>query len=138
MSNEKHDSASGLMPDRYDRLTGQFNLISKPVTIEETGLLGVREGGSQAYIYRVGRNEDGDWIFLKIELDGRLIKIVIPARVTAAIDRTRQTLAARVRSNAAKRGFETRLAAGTIPDAFKPKGDKRTARRHNGRRAPRA
>lgn len=104
---------SDQMPDRFDRSMGQHNVISRPVTIEEMGVLGV--GGSQSYIYRVGRSDDGDTIFLKCEIDGRLMKVLIPPAVVTAIDRTRATLTARARSNAAQRAAETRKAKGVVP-----------------------
>jgi hypothetical protein len=120
------------MPDRFDRLLGQYHGLpgglTQPQIIREVSLLGV--GGSSLFVVQTARLDDGDVVFLQTEdpASGRLLKLVLPPSVTRALVRQHDSLIGKARKRSAQQGYETRKAKGTQatpPPRPKKKGAKR-------------
>jgi|TARA_R110000787_G_C13306774_1_gene435069 hypothetical protein len=124
---ERPSHFSIVQPDSYDRAYGQMDGFPKtrPSTITTSNTLGV--GGVRSYIVETFRPpEMGDSVFIQITGPEGLVRVNLPAEVTAVIARQRDALTHRSRSRAGKARAEADKAAGIQPGFMR--GGKRTKR----------
>lgn len=106
---------------KYDLTYGSvidIGLATKPTTIETVQAV---TGISESFIIQRVRTEHGDYLFIKsVGVEG-LIRLALPPKVTAAIDRHGVALTKRNRKRAGKRNAAERMANGWVPDFTKKK-----------------
>ena len=117
---------SPLPTDRYDqqlaRLTGLPNGAQvAPVVVQTVDFY----GRSTDWIVQTVKTDEGDTIFLKSIDADQTVRLVIPARVLATIDRQRQTLTSKVRRRHGRRLADERKQRGEQPAFLKAKAAKR-------------
>ena len=106
---------------KYDRTYGgviDIGLATKATTIE---LVQPITGIAESIIIQRVRTDHGDYLFIKSLDENGLIRLALPPKVTAAIDRAGVSLTKRNRSRTGKRVAEERMANGWVPTFKKRK-----------------
>lgn len=105
---------------KFDRAVGGLlsgnNLHTKPTTVEHIEKV---KGESETYIVRTIRDEDGDHVVIKyIDKDGTQ-RIILPPKVAQVIQRQKDSLSRRSRSNSSKARMKERMDGGWRPSFAK-------------------
>lgn len=112
------------MPDPYDRLLGSLDGLPDVLHVKPSTIRTIQPliGASETWIVQTYRQANrGDVVFLeRVGREGSL-RIALPAKVSDAIARQRDSLTKRARSKAAKAGAELRKEKGVVPFEKKAK-----------------
>lgn len=107
---------------KFDRAVGGLlsgnNLHTKPTTVEYIEKV---KGESETYIVRTIRDEDGDHIVIKFMDKEGPKRIILPPQVAQVIQRQKDSLTRRSRSNSSRQRMQERMAGGWRP-TFAKKG----------------
>jgi hypothetical protein len=107
---------------KFDRafagLQGGNNLQTKPTTVENVNQI---TGEAETFIIQTIRTTTGDFLVIKyLDKDGHQ-RLILPPRVTSAIERHRNSLTDRARSNNAKAQAKERKLRGEVPGFMRKK-----------------
>jgi hypothetical protein len=113
----KTDRPSGLLPtDAFDvqlaKLTGlPGGASTQPTTLD----LQDDYGNLQTFIVRSVKSDQGDTVFVQRVTADSVLRVFLPPRVLATVDRQRDTLVTKVRRRHGKRLADERKARGEQP-----------------------
>jgi len=112
------ETNSTAMPDAFDRLLGALHGLPDVTSTKASTIRTIAPllGTSQMFIVQTYRQRDkGDTIFLECVSKEGTIRLAIPAAVSDAISRQRDTLTGKSRSKAAKATAQARKDRGELP-----------------------
>jgi hypothetical protein len=113
----ENDHTISKFDKQYSGLQGGNNLETKPTTIENAAMTGETE----TFIIQTIRDEKGDNIVIKfVDKDG-VKRLILPPKVSQAIQRQKDALTARSRSIASKAVAKARMDRGELPGFMKKK-----------------
>jgi hypothetical protein len=110
---------------KYDKCYGgviDIGLATKPTTIEVVQSV---TGRAESFIIQRVRTEHGDYLFIKSLDEDGLVRLALPPKVTAAIDRHGAALTKRNRSRTGKRVMAERMADGNWKPPVPPQRRKK-------------